>query len=205
MFRAAASQARLALNWVQLERFASEAVALLAGSTQAQATTLLRLQLLADWHAALYGLGRLAEADGIYASIVAATTDPLQRADASWLQISSLTQRDRPREAVVLALDLLRDLGLPVPASDAEFTAAIDADMDELYAWLRDDFVAQNLMRPECHDPRALAMARTLNRSIPSAYYSDHQLMSWDTCGRALVARTGRGCGADRTPEPVPL
>lgn len=181
LFRTAAMQSRLAVNWTQIERYAREALALLERHPMPPPATsgALRLPLLADHHAALYGLGRLAEADEVYQRILEETDDPLQRAAATWTQISSLTQRDRPRDAVALALELLRDLGLAVPGTPKELQAAVAQGLEELYAWLPDSAHAEHLARPECRDPRALAIARTLNRSIPSGFYSDHQVMAW--------------------------
>ncbi len=192
LFRTAAAQSRLAVNWKQIERYAREGLALLAhtGAVLAPSEVReLRLRLAADRHAALYGLGRLPDADAVYADIVATANDPLQRAEASWAQISSLTQRDRPADAVQLALHLLRDLGLDVPTSAEEFEAAVANDISELHAWLESDVEAQ-IARPECRDPRALAIARTLNRSIPPAYYSNQQIMSWMIIAAARLWRT---------------
>ena len=69
-------------------------------------------------HAALFSLGRLAEADEEYGTIERLSATALDRADATWVQMSSLTQRNRFAEAFDLGLDSLRELGITVPAAD---------------------------------------------------------------------------------------
>lgn len=191
LFRTAASQARLSVNWTQIERFAREGLALLRRAASAlddHAVHELRLRHSADLHAALYGLGRLADADTVYRDILVITSDALQRTDSTLIQITSLTQRDRPTDAIDLALDLVRDLGLEVPATREAFEAAIASDLDELYDWLAED-VEVHIARPECRDPRALAIARTLTRSMPPSFYSDHLVMAWMISAAARLWR----------------
>lgn len=192
LFRAAAAQSRLAVNWTQIERYAREALALLdrhPDLARSESCRDLRLPLLADHHAALYGLGRLAEADAVYERILDAATDPLHLAAPTWTQIASLTQRDRPRDAVALAMELLDDLGLAVPDTTKAMNAAIEQGLAELYAWQREETGVADPALPECRDPRALAIARTLNRSIPAGFYSDQQVMAWMIISAARLWR----------------
>ncbi|HXC60230.1 MAG TPA: diguanylate cyclase [Steroidobacteraceae bacterium] len=193
LFRGAAAQARLAVNWAQIERYAREGLTLLvrgASRLEPEAVRELRLRLATDHHAALYGMGRLADADAVYRDIILpVASDALQRADASLIQITSLTQRDRPGDAVRLGLDLLRDLGLPVPADHEAFEAAVETDIDELYAWGREP-AETHVAQAECRDPHAQAIARTINRCMPPAFYSDHLMLAWLIAAAARLWRT---------------
>ena len=69
-------------------------------------------------HAALYGLGRLEEADEEYRTIEGLCPAVLDRADATAVQVRSLTHRTRFAEALGLGLKSLRELGITVPAAD---------------------------------------------------------------------------------------
>lgn len=190
LFRGAAGQGRISGNWAQTERYTMAAEEMLAAHpgaiSDAEELAALRLRLAIHRHAALYAMGRLADADQVYGAILAMRTDPVRVARANWLQISSLTNRDRPREAVQLALDLLGSLGTKVPATPEAMGAEISRGMDELYAWLRESTEADDLAREPCTDRRVLAAARTINRALPPAYYCDQQVMAW------LIVQAGR-------------
>ncbi|MEP7312205.1 MAG: diguanylate cyclase [Pseudomonadota bacterium] len=183
LFRVAATHGRLNASWPQTERYTHAALSLLVRHPRAvsddAALLDLQLRLATDRHAALYGLGRFADADEVYGEIVARGTDPLHVAEATWTQISSLTQRGRPGDAVALALDLLGKLNLDVPATPEALHASIGEGMTHMYAWLRDTKESDDIARPEDTDARAIAISRTINRSIPAAYFSDQQVMAW--------------------------
>ena len=61
-------------------------------------------------HAALYSLGRLDEADEEYRTIEELCPTALERADATAVQVRSLTHRNRFAEAIELGLESLREL-----------------------------------------------------------------------------------------------
>src|SRR6185369_12872890 len=150
LFRRAARSVRL-VNYPVAERFLSAALALLA-PVQTAADEPLLLGLEIDRHAALYGLGRLDEADAVYRSIERRCADPLELVDAACVQVSSLTNRGHAADAVALGRALLERLG----------TASVDAPIDApeaLSAWMRlDDAV------PDTGDARVLSVAKLLNK-----------------------------------------
>ena len=85
-------------------------------------------------HAALYGLARLEEADAEYVMIERLAATALERADATTVQVHSLTHRQRIPEALELGADSLRALGIDLPADRS--SADIDAQFEHLYRWL---------------------------------------------------------------------
>ena len=103
-------------------------------------------------HAALYSIGRLDEADEEYRTIERLCPTALQRADATCVQVRSLTHRNRFSEALGLGLDSLRELGITVPAAD-RLAAELDHQFDYLYRWLDHTEAADDLARPELTDP----------------------------------------------------
>jgi signal transduction histidine kinase len=122
-------------------------------------------------HAALFSLGRLEEADEEYGTIERLSATALDRADATWVQVSSLTQRNRFAEAFGLGLDSLRELGITVPAADL-LPAQLDRQFGYLYRWLDHIDGADGLVRPDITDPVLLAAIRLLSVVPSPAYYA---------------------------------
>ncbi|UWP80196.1 AAA family ATPase [Dactylosporangium fulvum] len=133
-------------------------------------------------HAALYGLGRLDEADEEYHTITGLCTNVTDRVDATVVQIRSLTHRNRLAEAIGLGTESLRELGITVPAADrlqAELDHRLDRSLRHLHRWL-DDTDSTDEMGPEITDPTLLATARLLNTILPAAYVApDFALCRW--------------------------
>lgn len=173
VFRRAAEQARLLSNQLLVERHLAAAVEL---TDPADSAALIELHT--GRHAALYGLGRLDEADDLYRTIDRLCANPAQRTEATLVQVSSLTIRNRPREAVDLGLEQLRRLGLAVPASD-RLGAEVDHGLAALYRWIAETDETDDLQRPEITDPALLAMGSVINRAMPPAYFCDQTVMAW--------------------------
>jgi predicted ATPase len=131
-------------------------------------------------HAALYGLGRLEEADEEYRTIEGLGSTALDRAAATAVQVSSLTHRNRFADAVALGIERLRELGVAVPAAD-RLPAELDHhQFDRLYRWLDHSEAADDLTRPDLTDPTLLAATRLINEVLPPAYIvSDLALHAW--------------------------
>ena len=122
-------------------------------------------------HAALFSLGHLEEADEEYGAIERLPATALDRADATMVQMSSLTQRNRFAEAFGLGLDSLRELGITVPAADL-LPEQLDHQFGYLYRWLDHIDAADELVRPDIAEPALLAAIRLLNAVPPPAYYA---------------------------------
>jgi signal transduction histidine kinase len=122
-------------------------------------------------HAALFSLGHLEEADEEYGAIERLSATALDRADATWAQMSSLTQRNRFAEAFGLGLDSLRELGITVPAADL-LPAQLDHQFGYLYRWLHHTDGTDELVRPDITEPTLLAVIRLLGAIPTPAYYA---------------------------------
>ncbi|MDT7713761.1 MAG: hypothetical protein QOG46_2664, partial [Pseudonocardiales bacterium] len=130
-------------------------------------------------HATLYSIGRLDEADGEYRTIKGLCRTALERADATVVQVHSLTQRKRPAEAIELGLDSLRECGITVPAGD-RLPAELGRQFDHLYQWLDHTEAADDLTRPDITHPTLLATTRLINAVLPAAYLvPDPALEAW--------------------------
>jgi signal transduction histidine kinase len=133
-------------------------------------------------HAALFSLGQLEDADGEYRTIEGLCVTATERADATCVQVRSLTHRNRYAEAVGLGLASLRELRIAVPAAD-RLPAELDHQFEYQYWWL--DLLdhtdgAGLLSRPEITDPTLLAAIGLLDAALSAAYYAaDLATYSW--------------------------
>jgi diguanylate cyclase (GGDEF)-like protein len=176
LFQRAALTSRVT-DPVAAERYLAAAVDLLGSvATVTDQVTLTALEI--ERHTALFSLGQLGQTDDLYRSIERRCPDPIDLAAAAGVQIASLTNRTRPRDALTLGLALLARLGIAVPAPD-QFATAIQAGQDELRAWIEEDDRVGDRRRPENEDPRMVAVAGIINRLMPPSYFCDHLIMAW--------------------------
>ncbi len=182
VLRRAAHQASLIGDYALMSALLAAALQLVAaGETEAL------IELHAGRHAALFGMGRLDEADEEYHTIDAlyASTGHATRRDTTMecaavtaVQVGSLTHRNRYAEAIDLALASLRALGVTVPAAD-HLPVELERQFDRLYRWLDRTDAAHDLARPEITDPTLLAAIGLIGAAVPAAYYTDTDRYAW--------------------------
>jgi diguanylate cyclase (GGDEF)-like protein len=144
------------------------------------------IQLHTKRHTALYRLGRLAEADEVYQTVVRLSTEPYDRAEATRVQISSLTNRGRPDDAIDLGLDLLRRLGWAVPDSRDQLDTEVEAGLEWLYPWIGQTSDADDL-RPDVTVPIVVATGALISRMMPACFFRDQTTMAWLALAAARV------------------
>ncbi|MBN1171469.1 MAG: diguanylate cyclase, partial [Micromonosporaceae bacterium] len=179
LFRAGAARARAAADHTKVEQFVSAAEGLIAPAGPVPVDPQTAAELAIERHAALYSLGRLAEADAAYQRITELTSDPLALARAAQLQISSLVNQNRPQEAMALGLDLLGRLGVPEPGDPEALAAEIERGMARVDRWISSGGETDDLGRQLCTDPRVLAIGDLIDRMIPPAFFCGHPTMPW--------------------------
>jgi predicted ATPase/signal transduction histidine kinase len=130
-------------------------------------------------HAALNGLGRLEEADEEYRTIERLCPAVADRADATAVQVHSMTHRLRFAEALRLGRQALRELGITVPAAD-QLAAELDHQFDYLYQWLDHTEAADDLARPDLTDPTLLAASALISATLTAAFLAgDRAATAW--------------------------
>ena len=173
LLRRAAGQAALIGDYALVNELLAAALRLIGPG---EAATLVAVRTAR--HAALYGLGRLEEADEEYQTIEGLCATVLQRADATAVQVLSLTHRTRFADAIGLGIGSLRELGIVVPAAD-RLPADLDRQFGYLYRWLDHTDEAGELARPGVTDPTLIAIARLINALLPASYVADHATLAW--------------------------
>ena len=161
LLRSAAAQTTLTGEYALANALLAAALPLIDPSE-----TAMLAEVHAARHAALYTLGRLEDADEEYRAIEDLIPAALERADATAVQVRSLTHRSRFADAVGLGLESLRELGITVPAA-GRLSADLDRQFGYLYRWLRTD---DELARPEITDSTLLAATRLVNAVLPAVY-----------------------------------
>ena len=130
-------------------------------------------------HAALYSLGRLEEADGEYRAVKGLCPAATDRADATAVQVRSLTLRKRFAEAISLGTGALREFGIAVPPAD-RLPGELGRQFGVMYRWLDETEAADDLARPALTNPVLLAVTRLINATLPAAYFAaDHAMLAW--------------------------
>jgi diguanylate cyclase (GGDEF)-like protein len=174
LLRRAADQAMLIGEYRAVSSLLAAAVRL---TDPAETATLIELHT--GRMLALFNVGRLDEADEEYQTIEGLSDTAMQRADATSVQVSSLASRNRHAEAIRLGIETLRELGIAVPSAD-RITVEVDLGLDMAYRWLEQTDQADELTRPDIDDPRLLAAANLIYRTLSAAYFgADHATFAW--------------------------
>ena len=163
LLRGAADQAALIGEDARTNRALEVALALVDGDDVDT-----RVALHQQRHRALYGLGRLDDADAEYAALEALLPHALERAGATAVQVRSLTHRNLAEEALRLAFASLEELGMAIPDADG-FAADLDRQFEALARWLE---VEEDPTRAEVTDPVVLASTQLINAVLPILYIS---------------------------------
>ena len=174
LLRRAAGQATLTGDYALVHALLTAA---LAAVDPGDAATLAAVHT--SRHAALHCLGRLEEADEEYRTIERLCPAVLDRADATAVQVRSVTHRTRFAEAVGLGLESLRELGIAVPAAD-QLAADLDHQFGYWYQWLDHTEAADDLARTDLTDPTLLAASGLISATLHAAYLAgDPATVTW--------------------------
>jgi signal transduction histidine kinase len=176
LFHGLARKLVRAATWLLAERYLAAASALLRDLDDPGDGPLLR-EIAITRHTALYSLGRMEEADPLYATLQEANTDPLDLVEPTCLQLRSLDMRNQLRPALDLGLEMLARLGLHVPP---DFTEDRTHELDALKDWVLRESLLDHSKRPQLRDPRLLAIAKILSRTSRSAsFFVDKKELVW--------------------------
>jgi diguanylate cyclase (GGDEF)-like protein len=164
-------------NFAAAEHFLRAAIDLL-GQIDDASDRMQLAQLRIERHSALYALGRLDEADALYATIAvdASAGDAMQVIEALRVQVYSLTNRGRQAEAFALGMEALARLGLHRPD---DLRSALVEGMKRLSAWQAGAEKLADLTRPETSDARVLARAELIGTTATAAYFCDPPTFAW--------------------------
>ena len=176
LYRRTAAISRL-INGVVAERFLAAALAMLHQIAEPQ-DALLRRAVEVERHALLCSLGRMDEADAVYNEITRNCDDPQELSGAACVQLSSLSNRGRHREALALGFALLVQFGFEEP-SGADIAGDLERRLQDLGEWLANLDLVAELRREPVTDPRLLTATEVRLRLVPPAFFLNPTLAFW--------------------------
>jgi diguanylate cyclase (GGDEF)-like protein len=179
LLRAAARQARFGANYALVDRYLATAARIMDNLPFDPELADLRVRLDLRWHAALHALGRFEQVDQLFERIQRECVDPLDRAEAAWVQISSLVNRGDPEGGLRLGLATLAELGHAAPTDPTALGVELSRGLDELRAWVATTDASADLARPEPSDRTVRALGRIIGRTLPTAYFCRSDLFVW--------------------------
>ena len=137
------------------------------------------LALRTGRHAALFSLGRLEEADEEYREIEQLRPSAIDRAEATAVQVRSLSHRTRFAEAVELGLGALRACGIDVPGAGG-FSAGLDDKFEPPPSVAGQRRPGRGSARRELSDPALLATSNLIDAVLPLGYFvADAPMVAW--------------------------
>lgn len=136
-------------------------------------------ELHAGRHTALYRMARLDEADQAFQDVVDYFDDVLDVVPVAANQINSLCNRRLYSQAIDLGLDLLARFGIERPGDD--LPAIVMAEMDNMLQWLETADADAEIARPECTDPRVVAIAQLCEGTVAPGFFVNPMLSFWVT------------------------
>ena len=176
LFRAAADHERRRTTFTVAEQYLAAAARILQDEPSAAAERA-HFAVESERHQVLYQLGRLDEADAIYASLCAQTHDARGLAQATATQVASLTNRHQSQAAVELGLDMLARLGKRYPQDNAE--AEVAEGLAEVAGWAAGLDPTADAGRPALSDPSAAALVAVMSRLSPPAFFTAPLVSGW--------------------------
>jgi PAS domain S-box-containing protein len=177
LFLLAAQRARGTGSYQAAKRFLSLAKELLGLDAFSGRHAELALAIHEELHIALYSLALHADADAIYAILATQGLDSVRLVSAAGVQIASLSMRRMHGKATALGIELLRQLGVQVPARD--ISVALREQADSLYAELERGALQRIESSEQVVDGHNHLVVRLVSRLASAAFRYEPRLAYW--------------------------
>ena len=174
LYRAAADDERRRTEFSATEKFLAAAARILRDDPAAAHE---HFAVESERYQALYQLGRLDEADSVYASLCESTGDATALAQVTATQLASLTNRQMAPAAVELGLHFLARLGVAYPEHDVEVEVA--RGLAEVVEWTKELDPRLDVARPATTDPTVAALGAVMARLSPPAFFVAPLVSGW--------------------------
>ena len=129
------------------------------------------------YHAALCNLSRYADADAVYVLLQNLAPEPISLTDSCCLQAVGLSNRGRYKDAFMLGVDLLDNLGFFF--SEEDLLNTIISEIDNFYEDLRKNNYIGIYGKEEADDPKEFAIEKLLNRITAAGFFCDPLFSCW--------------------------
>lgn len=137
------------------------------------------MRLYSEYHLVLFSLAEFEEMDKIYHLINRIVNDPLDLVDSCCIQVVSLSNRSRFKEAFMQGTALLARMGVLYP--EDELIAVIEEKIDKYYQYESSGLIESLEQGEMLNDKRGLALAKLLNRITPAGLFFNPFSAFWAT------------------------
>jgi predicted ATPase/signal transduction histidine kinase/ActR/RegA family two-component response regulator len=134
-------------------------------------------RLYTEYHLVLYSLANYDQLDKIYIRIEEIIRNPVDLTNSCCLQLISLSNRGRFREACLMGISLLKKLGVDFP--EDSLTEEIQAEIEKFYEYKRNGKIKKLEKLGILDDPQGQAIARILLRLLPAGSFDNPLISLW--------------------------
>lgn len=138
------------------------------------------LRLYGEFHLVFFSLALFDEMDHTFTRIEAITKEPVDLVDIYCIQLISLSNRSRYKEAFFLGVSLLEKLGVHYP--QRRLAEKINEEVAKYYDYERHNIIATIEEIPTVSDVNTQAIAKLLNRIAPAGLFYNPLAAFWAIC-----------------------
>lgn len=130
-----------------------------------------------EYHLVLFSLADFEKVDKVYSKIKKITKDPIELVNACCVQLISLSNRSRYKEAFYLGVSLLQKLGVSYPENNLE--DVIEAEIEKYYLNERKGSIEELEEKELPCSKKYNAIAKLLNRITPASVFFNPLASFW--------------------------
>ena len=134
-------------------------------------------RIYTEYHLVLFSLADFEKLDNIYSKTEKITKDPVQLVNACCVQLVSLSNRSRYKEAFYLGISLLERLGVSYPKD--KLMDVIDAEIEKYYLYERNGSIEKLEQKELISSKRDNAIAKLLNRITSTSVFFNPVASFW--------------------------
>ncbi len=135
------------------------------------------LHLYSEYHLVLYSLAIFDKVDQVYGFIEKIAKNPLDLVDACCIQLISLSNRSRYKEAFHLGINMLEKLGVEFPNN--KLIDVIQKEYDKYYEFINNGSINTIVNKTILTDARDKAIIKILNDIHPAAMFHNPLTSFW--------------------------
>jgi len=130
-----------------------------------------------EYHLVLFSLADFEEVDKIYSKTEKITKDPVELVNACCVQLVSLSNRSRYKEAFYLGISLLEKLGVSYP--EDKLMDVLQAEVEKFYLYESNGSLEKLEEKEMLCDEKDKAIAKLLNRISPASLFFNPLASFW--------------------------
>ncbi|WP_411681987.1 AAA family ATPase [Clostridium thailandense] len=175
IFLNAAKAARLTSAFDTARRYLELAMDIIPKSLKDNASFM--QPIYTEYHQVLFSLADFEKVDEIYFQIEKIIKDPIKLVNACCVQLISLSNRSRHKEAFQLGISLLEKLGISYP--EDKLIDVIEIEIEKYYLYERNGSIETLEQKKFISNKKDNAIAKLLNRIIAASFFFNPLASFW--------------------------